>query len=373
MALPLPAYQSMGQMIQNSLNQNVKSAQQVEALKNAIIQNQFTEPLTQANIAQKQAETNKMLFQQRNPLYGLPGTAGQLGAAELIRQNPELVSDPNALNMLNRSIAANLGARETQQQLMAKQAAGYDFNSLPVGTKEYVLAQAAGMGIYPDDARKMLTSGKSLSDIAVEKGFDPNSLPEPIYPLTKAGQNQLKQRQSAIAELGVLGKTISEWAGPYSQQIAGYSPLQVRDALTGKNKDQQAKFLAARMLAPEQAAIRLRAMGGNVGIEAIREMTDKAMVNGKNLQFLVKPEVFNQANDYVENAIYDAVQAANKSATKAIGSPEEKPSTAKEAIKKTAKEFKGESLRMQGPDGKVYNVPQGKAQLFVENGFKRIG
>ena len=87
-----------------------------------------------------------------------------------------------------------------------------------------------------------------------------------------------------------------------------------------KNKDQQAKFLAARMLAPEQAAIRLRAMGGNVGIEAIREMTDKAMVNGKNIQALVKPDVFNQANEYVEKAIYDAVEAANKASTKAIGS-----------------------------------------------------
>jgi len=28
---------------------------------------------------------------------------------------------------------------------------------------------------------------------------------------------------------------------------------------------------------------------------------------------------------------------------------------------------------MKGPDGKVYNVPQGKAQRFIENGFKRVG
>lgn len=320
MPLPLPGYQSMGEMIQNRLDQGLQNRLQQEKVKNALIQSKYAEPMTQANIASKEANTNRLNFQNQNPLYGQPGMAGQLGAADLLRKNPGLASDPNALNMLERSMQANLGNRETQQQLMAKQASGYDFNSLPVSTKEYVLAQGAGMGIYPDDMRKMLTSGKSVSDIALEKGFDPNSLPEPIYPLTKAGQTQLKQRKAAIEELGVLGKTLSEWAGPYSQQIAGYSPLQVKDALTGKNKDQQAKFLAARMLAPEQAAIRIKAMGGNVGIEAIREMTEKSMMNGHAFQALVKPEVFNKANELVESAIKDAVDAANKASTKAIGS-----------------------------------------------------
>lgn len=335
--LPLPAYESLGEMIQNSLAKHQEGRLREEQIKNALIKNRYAEPeakaalekqqlanklyepSTNADIAAKTANANRMNFNLQNPLYGQPGMAGQLGAAELLRQNPGLAKDPNALAMLERSMQAGLGGKESQNALQTKQAAGYDFNSLPVSTKEYVLAQAAGMGIYPDDARKMLTSGKSLSDIATEKGFDPNELPEPIYPLTKAGQTQLKQRKAAIAELGKLGKTISSWAGPYSQQIAGYSPLQVKDALTGKNKDQQAKFLAARMLAPEQAAIRIKAMGGNVGIEAIREMTEKSMMNGHALQALVKPDVFTKANELVEEAIQDAVDAANKAQTQTIG------------------------------------------------------
>lgn len=320
MPLPLPAYESLGDMIQNSLAKHQEARLREEQIKNALVKNKFAEPQIQSEIASKNANANRMNFQLQNPAYGQPGVAGQLAVADLIRKNPNMLSDPNALNTLERSIQAGLSGKESQNALQNKQAAGYDFNSLPVSTKEYVLAQAAGMGIYPDDARKMLTSGKSLSDIATEKGFDPNNLPEPIYPLTKAGQTQLKQRKAAIEELGKLGKTISSWAGPYSQQIAGYSPLQVKDALTGKNKDQQAKFLAARMLAPEQAAIRIKAMGGNVGIEAIREMTEKSMMNGHALQALVKPDVFIKANEYVEEAIKDAVDAANKAATQSIGS-----------------------------------------------------
>ena len=338
MPLPLPAYESLGEMIQNSLAKHQEGRLREEQIKNALIKNKFAEPeakaslekkqlanklyepSTNADIASKTANANRMNFNLQNPLYGQAGMAGQLGAAELLRQNPNIAKDPNALKMLERSMQASLGGKESQNALQTKQASGYDFNSLPVSTKEYMLAQAAGMGIYPDEARKMLTSGKSLSDIALEKGFDPEDLPEPIYPLTKADQTQLKQRKASIAELNTLGKTISTWAGPYSQQIAGYSPLQVKDALTGKNKDQQAKFLAARMLAPEQAAIRIKAMGGNVGIEAIREMTEKSMMNGHALQALVKPDVFIKANELVEEAIKDAVDSANKAATKSIGS-----------------------------------------------------
>lgn len=338
MPLPLPSYESLGDMIQNSLAKHQEGRLREQQIKNALIKNRYAEPeakaalekqqlanklyepSTQAEIASKTANANRMNFNLQNPLYGQPGMAGQLGAAELLRQNPGLAKDPNALAMLERSMQAGLGGKESQNALQTKQAAGYDFNSLPVSTKEYVLAQAAGMGIYPDEARKMLTSGKSLSDIASEKGFDPNDLPEPIYPLTKAGQTQLKQRKSAIAEMDKMSKDITEWAGPYSRQIKGISPKLFKEAITGKNKEGQAKFYAAQMLAPEQAAIRFKALGGQVGIGAIEEMTNRALLNGRVVQALVSPEVYTRANELVEEAIQRAVEAANKESTKAIGS-----------------------------------------------------
>lgn len=57
---------------------------------------------------------------------------------------------------------------------------------------------------------------------------------------------------------------------------------------------------------------------------------------------------------------------------------ESMPKTVKEAIKKSADEFKNVTIKMQGIDPidnkmKVWDVPQGKAQVFLENGFKRVG
>lgn len=320
MALPLPGYQSMGQMIQNRLDQGLQSRLKQEQLKNALIQSKYAEPMTQADIANKLSQTNKTNFELQNPFLKIPGVSGQLGALALAQQHPELLNNPEAVNAINRGINVNLGNKEAQTALTQKQAAGYDFNSLPVGTKEYVLAQAAGMGIYPDDARKMLTSGKSLSDIATDRGFDPNNLPEPVYPLTKAGQTALKARKAAIEEMDKMSKDITEWSGPYSRQIMGISPKLFKEVMEGKNEEGQAKFYAAQMLAPEQAAIRFKALGGNVGIGAIEEMTHRALLNGRVVQALVSPKVYARANDLVEESIKRAVGAANKESTKAIGS-----------------------------------------------------
>lgn len=53
-----------------------------------------------------------------------------------------------------------------------------------------------------------------------------------------------------------------------------------------------------------------------------------------------------------------------------------KPNNAKEAIKQTADEFKSETIKMIGLDPKtkklkVWDVPQGQAQLYLDAGFKR--
>ena len=360
MTLPLPNPQSLGEIILERMGQGKRNALLNEELRSKSMENSFApekqkmqkqqserlnqlfpEELKKAQLANqlsqmnvdifkpqkesemnyRNAQTNKLNFQNENPLYGQPGVTGQLAAAELLKRNPQLASNPNALNMIMSSISQGQESKQAQTELQKKQAAGYDFNNLPIGTKEYILAQAAGMGIYPDEARKMLTSGKkSLSDIAKEKGFDPNDLPEPIYPLTRSGQTQLKSRKAALAELESLGKTITKWSGDYSQQIMGISPKLFKEAITGKNKEWQSQFYAAQMLAPEQAAIRIKALGGNVGIAAMEEMTHRAMLNGKNLQALVTPDVYKRANELVEKAIYDSVEAANKASTKAVSS-----------------------------------------------------
>jgi hypothetical protein len=289
-----------------------------EELKKLQMQNELFKPQSEADIANKTAQTNRMNFQQQNPLYGQAGTAGQIGAAELLRRNPQLASDPNASNIIMNALNIGQQSKQSSADLNQKRAEGYTFHSLPVPNKSYLLAQAAGMGIEPNEAAQRFNKGETIDQMASNEGFDPNNKPDPIYPLTTSGQTSLKQRQAALTEMGKLGKTISDWSAPYSRKIMGFSPNQIKDALTGKNKDQQAKFLAARMLFPEQSAIRLRSMSGNVGIEAIRELTDKAMGNGRILESLVSPDVYQKANDLVEEAIGSSVEAANKKVLQAV-------------------------------------------------------
>lgn len=60
-----------------------------------------------------------------------------------------------------------------------------------------------------------------------------------------------------------------------------------------------------------------------------------------------------------------------------VEKPSKYPKSAKEAIKNNAEESKNENVQMEGIDPKdgkmkIWNVPQGKAQIYIENGFKRI-
>lgn len=343
MALPLPGYSSLGSQIVNKLsdldkmdllNQQIKQ-QKIESdqqnqlfpgkLEQQKIANQLSKlqaqqyvPKTEAETAYKNALTGRMNFQQQNPLYGQPGVAGQIGAAQ--------ISNPETARIIMNALTNRQDQIQANSDLNAKRAAGYSFNSLSMPDKEFLTSQAAGMGINRDEAIKRFNSGENINQMAISEGFDPNNLPEPIYPLTQSGQTQLKQRQAANSEIKVLGKRISDAMAPFSRQIGGYSPAQIANALAGKNEDQQAKLLAARALQPELAAIRLRMGGGNVGIEAIREMTHSSMGQIKNLQALVSPEVYSKTNEYVDQWLTEAVEAANKKSTEGVAKKENKSS-----------------------------------------------
>jgi len=269
-------------------------------------------PKTKAETAYKNALVRKMNFQQENPLYGQPGVAGQLGAAN--------IASPQDSEIIRNSLMNTQDQRQAEAELNKKRAEGYTFNSMPLPNKQYLLAQAAGMGIEPNEAAARFNKGETIEQMAVNQGFDPNNKPEPIYPLTPAGQTQLKMRQAANDEIKVLGKRLSESMGDYSRTIFGYSGKQISDALKGKNKDSQAKFLAAKALQPELASIRMRMGGGSVGIEAIREMTHSSMGNINHLQALVAPDVYKKTNEYIDQWLTEAVDAANKRATQAVAS-----------------------------------------------------
>jgi hypothetical protein len=279
------------------------------------------------------AQTERENFLTANPLLSLGGTAGQVGAIQYIQQHPELFGStqnqttnqsPNQSNsqigtglnnysqMIRDSLLTQLQKDQSLAQLNTQRAQGQNYLALTPDQKNFVLAQGAGMGIEPTEMAKYLLSGKTVSDIAKEKGFDPNNLPEPIYALTPSGRTQLERRQQAQAEINVLDKKLTEAMAPYSRRVMGYSPKQIGEALSGTNDDTQAKFLAASALQPEMAQIRLRLGGGNVGIEAIRELTKSSMGHINHLQSTISPSVYKKAQEYMNSWLNEAANAANR-------------------------------------------------------------
>lgn len=312
-------------------------SRQQEANKLLQLQNQFYEPMQKAELEQRQASTNRLnqllpyeieskKLQSENPLLSSTGAAGQIGAMIKLASNPGMAEkyglNVNELNnLIKQSLQQNIASQQGRTELNLKRAQGLEFNSLPAEYKTQILALGGGMGIDPDTMTKELMSGKSLEQIASEKGYNPSDLPSPIYPLTAAGREQIRRRNDALQEINTLGKKVNEAMAPYSKRIAGYSPKQVMEALKGTNEDSQARFIAARALQPELAAIRLRMAGGNVGIEAIRELTNTSLGHVKIYEPFMNEKVFSKAMEYVDDWLNEAAQAANKQSLRTKASP----------------------------------------------------
>lgn len=184
------------------------------------------------------------------------------------------------------------------------------FNKQPAAYKSQQLALAAGLGMDPGDAGKAFENeGKTVSDLAKERGVDPKTI-VPVYPLANENVKQTQIRSSQVAELLSFEKQLNNIQGKYSRKFLGYSPKQVVDALKNENPDEQGMILAARNLAPEVSALRAKiATNGSIGIEALKELTDKSLGNLKIFEPLVSPEARDAMNKYTDKLITEANNA----------------------------------------------------------------
>jgi ribosomal protein L23 len=184
--------------------------------------------------------------------------------------------------------------------------AGNSFDKLPTNDKKQSVALMKGMGVDPVEAVSYLRQkGNSPSTYADEKGIDINGV-QPDYAL---GEQNVKDAQRASAymdEIDTLDKHINEGLGKYQNKIMGYSLEQIADAAEGKNPDQQGRALAARALLPELNALRLKIAGGNIGIEALRELEHKSLGQLNILESLVDTPTYNAAQKYMREWIEEA-------------------------------------------------------------------
>jgi len=183
---------------------------------------------------------------------------------------------------------------------------------IPVDARRAYLAQSMGMGYDLTEATEALKNNVPISDLAKKKGFDPSNMPTPIFGTTTGSLTQVQKRQQALEEINSLNPTLTDAIKPYSQRIQGYSIPQIASAIKGDDPDKQARFLAARALIPEMTALRARAMGAQVGIETLREITNSSMGHIQTFESLVTPDVYAKAQEYVDKWLTDAVTRANK-------------------------------------------------------------
>lgn len=210
----------------------------------------------------------------------------------------------------------DLQYKQTLTKVMNQNLMGKPFTSMPTVEKEYAISQARGMGYTGEQASKMFNQGYDLSSMAKAKGYDPDnpsSWPAAKGAPTTAIQTRIQRANSTIAALNAVEPTISASYAHYSPRFANVSPALIKDMLAGENPDAQADALAAYALYPEIAALRINAMGGNVGEGAIQHIADAAYSRLNTLGISPNSNVYQKVQKKVGQLIRQMNKAENAS------------------------------------------------------------
>lgn len=322
----------------------------------------------------QQARTNQDLLRTGaipTPLSLQPGMEGSSTGL-----TPQLSSTGNPLlDQLRGGMFAQQNMQQARAGYYNKMVQSFNWRSLPVDQKTALLAQAAGMGYDNITATQLLMNGNTIADLARAKGLDPNNLPPPNYALTKGDITRLHQTQAAQNELQVLNPKIYNALAPYSARFHGYSPKQVGEAIKGENPDAQAKFFAAKALVPEMTMIRTRLANPatRAGVELVREITNSSMSNIKAFQPFVTPQIYSQANKYIDQWLTDAVTARNSAlltAGKAGAQTTIQPGGVATGAPTTLPTGR---ISVISPTGARGTIPAAQLDDALKQGYKRAG
>jgi hypothetical protein len=244
----------------------------------------------------------------------------QLLPYQIAEHENKQLSQPLSLDLLRAKIAheqaktqnainGQTGDKAARQRQLIN---SHVWNSLPASSKENLTALANGLNIRPDVFVKGMTEGKTFEDIAEEHGIDRSKASEviPKYLATTSNVTQQNQRQQNLSELSAIENLTTDWMAPYSRKFAGMSPKQIVDSFGGKNDDALAKYYAALALQPEIAALRIKAMGGNMSHAGLEDIIKANFGKSKISEAQVGPKVYKLMNHYLAEALKAGSSAA---------------------------------------------------------------
>ena len=251
--------------------------QQMAKAQSQLAQLKPSEMLARTNYMNEQLKNTE--FKLNNPLYGQPGVAGQLGAAELLKKHPELSSNPDAINLINEQIKLNQQGKQAATDLIAAKAKGYGWNQLPAETKNGIIAQGLGMGVDPIKMQQYVGKGLTIDDIAKQEGLDPNNLPSPLYFPTTATKTYNQKTQQIGAELDYMSSKTTPIISQYADTFAGYSPERLKDMMSNDPEAQKryGRYVGALAIQNELASGRINLAGGKSGVELNNEIRNKSL------------------------------------------------------------------------------------------------
>lgn len=189
---------------------------------------------------------------------------------------------------------------------------GNSYDKLPVNDKKREVGLFTAMGVDPVKAVSLLRKGTSASDYAKDNGIDIANV-TPQYALGEQNIKDVQRTSAYFDELDSLEKNISQGLAAYPNRFRGYSLDQIADQLAGDNPEKVGKALASAALQPELAALRLKVQGGNIGIEAIRELTEKSLGKLNTVESFVDRPTYLAMQRYINKWLHEAGQIRIKS------------------------------------------------------------
>lgn len=238
-----------------------------------------------------------------------------------VKANGELanymVSHPNATEEEVRKAYEEIhGSKLEHEKAVTERSkditAGASFDKSPMNDKKRNVGLMTAMGVDPIQAVSLLRGGTTPTQWAEDNGIDINT----VVPSYAPGEQNVKQWQQASAyldEMDSLEAHITDGLGQYQNKIMGYSLQEIADSMKGDKPDKVGKALAARALLPELSALRLKVQGGNVGIEAIRELEDKSLGKLRVLESTVDKKAYQAMQKYMNQWLHDAADKRIKS------------------------------------------------------------
>lgn len=289
------------------------------------------------NQASQPQQTAQQAMQQQTPAYqqsvlqgGLPLRPTQPLAQQPAQQVSQSKSDPALMGMNPDSPAGRImNAMAAAQKLQKARGDYYEqrvkstpWMSLPAADKAHQLAIARAMNYTAQEASTLFTQGKTLADLAKARGMPLSEVNSAGYSApTTATITRTQQMNQALTELDNLGRRVTSALAPYSRQVDGFSPKLLKQELSGQDPESQAKYLAARSLQPEIAGIRMRAQGAKLGEKSMEKLEEKSV--GKLGSFqkmgLVSPKVFARAQQLQNQWLQESAEASIQRATAAKG------------------------------------------------------